>query len=126
MQDLNTSFNRKAILFCLKESIERELAAALRSIAWDSMGMPEACGGGDGSIIFCLMGPAFREARTLYPATPIVIVSRISEWNEHVEALEAGAADYYGAPFEPQQLRWIVETRTQPRRMSAGATGAAA
>src|SRR5579864_122971 len=37
---------------------------------------------------------------------PVVVVSRLPEVSEWLDALEAGAMDYCGAPFELQQIRW--------------------
>jgi DNA-binding response OmpR family regulator len=41
---------------------------------------------------------------------PVVVVSRIPETSEWLDALDAGAADYCGAPFEPRQISWLVQS----------------
>jgi DNA-binding NtrC family response regulator len=48
-----------------------------------------------------------REAR---PALPFVVVTRIAETKEWLDALEAGATDYCSAPIETRQLRWLMES----------------
>jgi len=39
---------------------------------------------------------------------PVVVVSRIPEVSEWLDALDAGAADYCAAPFEHQHLSWLI------------------
>jgi DNA-binding response OmpR family regulator len=43
------------------------------------------------------------------PATAVVMVNRLPENGRWLDALELGAADYCGAPFEPVQIRWLLE-----------------
>ena len=42
--------------------------------------------------------------------TPVVVVSRVPEVNEWLDAMDAGATDYCAAPFEREQLDWILES----------------
>jgi DNA-binding NtrC family response regulator len=39
---------------------------------------------------------------------PVLVVSRMPEVTEWLDALDSGAADYCGAPFEPQPLQWLI------------------
>jgi DNA-binding response OmpR family regulator len=39
-----------------------------------------------------------------------VIVNRHPENSRWLDALELGAADYCGAPFEPVQMRWLLDS----------------
>jgi FixJ family two-component response regulator len=41
---------------------------------------------------------------------PVVIVSRLPEVSEWLDALDAGAADYCAAPFEHQHMSWLIES----------------
>jgi len=41
---------------------------------------------------------------------PVVVVSRIPETSEWLDALDAGAADYCAAPFEHQHISWLIES----------------
>jgi DNA-binding response OmpR family regulator len=43
------------------------------------------------------------------PATAVVVVNRLPENGRWLDALELGAADYCGAPFEAIQIRWLLE-----------------
>jgi DNA-binding response OmpR family regulator len=49
-----------------------------------------------------------RRVRDLHPDLPVVVVTRLPESDKWLNALEAGAADYCSAPFEPIQVRWIL------------------
>ena len=44
------------------------------------------------------------------PGLPFIVVSRLPETSQWLDALEAGATDYCAAPFEPIQLQWILDT----------------
>jgi DNA-binding NtrC family response regulator len=44
------------------------------------------------------------------PNVPVVVVTRHPEVSEWLDAMDAGAADYCAAPFEPKQVRWILES----------------
>ena len=56
--------------------------------------------------------------RESYPDLPVIVATRHPEARFWLDALEAGAADYCGAPFERVQLRWvlgsIVSQQAQP------------
>jgi DNA-binding NtrC family response regulator len=41
---------------------------------------------------------------------PVVVVSRLPETSEWLDALDAGAADYCAAPFERQHISWLVQS----------------
>jgi DNA-binding response OmpR family regulator len=58
-------------------------------------------------------GPDYRETvRSLVdrcPAVPVVMVNRVPENSRWLDALELGASDYCGAPFEQAQVRWLID-----------------
>jgi DNA-binding NtrC family response regulator len=41
---------------------------------------------------------------------PVVVVSRIPEVSEWLDAVEAGATDYCAAPFEHQHMSWLIQS----------------
>jgi hypothetical protein len=41
---------------------------------------------------------------------PVVVVSRLPEVSQWLDALDAGAADYCAAPFEHQHMSWLIES----------------
>jgi DNA-binding response OmpR family regulator len=58
--------------------------------------------------------------REAHPVLPVIVVTRLPEARNWLDALEAGAADYCGAPFEHVQLRWILGSiRPQGARQPA-------
>lgn len=111
----------RAILLGLEPAVETELAASLRSASFavsHGAGSPVACGGG---LVFCSRGAAFDAARAAFPDLPAVIVSRLPDTREWLEALELGAADYIAAPFETVQMRWLWKSQSRPVRVAAAA-----
>ncbi len=44
------------------------------------------------------------------PDVPVIVVSRLPDNHRWLDALELGAADYCGAPFEPRQVGWVVDS----------------
>ena len=46
---------------------------------------------------------------------PVVAVSRLPEVEMWLDALESGAVDYCAAPFEPRQVRWVLQTSLNAR-----------
>jgi DNA-binding NtrC family response regulator len=50
---------------------------------------------------------------------PVLVVSRMPEVTEWLDALEEGAADYCGAPFEQQQIRLLIGSVLRSTRRAA-------
>ena len=48
--------------------------------------------------------------RETYPKLPVIVVSRFPDVKQWLDALDAGANDYCGAPFERVQLHWILNS----------------
>jgi len=61
-----------------------------------------------------------REIRQSRPGLPFVVVTRVPETREWLDALEAGATDYCSAPFENRQINWLMESAL-PRIKTAAA-----
>ena len=66
-------------------------------------------------VVFCNSEPrryrlllARMQERGLRP--PVVVVSRLPEISEWLDALEAGAMDYCAAPFEHRHITWLIES----------------
>jgi DNA-binding response OmpR family regulator len=62
--------------------------------------------GGDGKQYLTLLR-GIRQAR---PGLPFVVVTRIPETSDWLDALEAGATDYCSAPLGLRQISWLMET----------------
>jgi DNA-binding NtrC family response regulator len=50
---------------------------------------------------------ALRQAR---PTLPFVVVTRIPDTSAWLTALEAGATDFFSAPFQLREIRWLMES----------------
>jgi DNA-binding response OmpR family regulator len=61
-----------------------------------------------------------RRVRIEKPGLPFVVVTRIPETTEWLNALEAGATDYCSSPFESRQIHWLMESAL-PRLKTATA-----
>jgi DNA-binding response OmpR family regulator len=79
----------------------------------------------DADIVFAGGEPAYyisllRRIRDARPSLPFVVVTRIPETREWLDALEAGATDYCSAPIDMRQLHWLMESALpRPRFASA-------
>jgi DNA-binding NtrC family response regulator len=103
----------RAILLGLEPAIEAELADSLRSASFavsHGAGSPVGRGGG---LVFCPRGKLFAYAKATFPDLPVIVVSRLPDTSEWLEALELGALDYIAAPFETVQMRWLWKAQTQ-------------
>jgi DNA-binding response OmpR family regulator len=54
--------------------------------------------------------PLLQAVRSECPAMPFVVVTRLPDSSDWLDALDAGATDYLAAPIEQIQLRWILES----------------
>jgi DNA-binding response OmpR family regulator len=52
---------------------------------------------------------------------PVILVNRFPENGRWLDALELGATDYCGAPFEKVQMQWLVEGALRRVRTAAAA-----
>lgn len=59
-----------------------------------------------------------RRLRKSHAKLPIILTTRQPAYSAWLDAIEAGATDYCGAPFERSHLEWILETAL--RRSFAG------
>jgi DNA-binding NarL/FixJ family response regulator len=57
-----------------------------------------------------------RETR---PSLPFVVVTRMPDTREWLDALEAGATDYCSSPIDTRQLHWLMETALSGPRLAA-------
>jgi DNA-binding response OmpR family regulator len=108
----------KVFLTCIDESvahgIQRALAIEKHQVEHRSCDAPVddfldadiVFAGGDGKQYLALL----RSIRQAKPALPFIVVARIPETSDWLDALEAGATDYCSAPLELRQISWLMET----------------
>ena len=118
MSDSGTTIRPNAVLFHLEDQLASLLAAGLCQAGCNVA--PEAMPGA--RIVFCAAeSGVLQQAMMQFPHVPVVVVSRLPETDDWLDALEAGAADYCAAPFEPAQLRWLLDAHMRPRQARAAA-----
>jgi DNA-binding response OmpR family regulator len=100
------------LLVGLETTIADELSRVL-----GQLGQSVQCAGagsgaadpGDIQLIFAPEGDLVGIQRS-HPGVPVIVVSRVPEVSAWLHALEQGAADYCGAPFEARQVRWALNS----------------
>jgi DNA-binding response OmpR family regulator len=108
----------RVTLLGLPEDLELPLAKVLREEAHkvvrkshlqDLRHGPKA-----GVVFISADDPGFRqtieELRQSEPDLPVIVVTRTPGTTQWLDALDAGATDYCGAPFERLQVRWIMNS----------------
>ena len=105
----------RVALFALPEDLERPLAQVLREEAHKvirKLHLHDLRRGPKADALFLSADhPDFRgtlsELRESHPELPVIAVTRVPETAHWLDALDAGATDYCGAPFERVAVRWI-------------------
>jgi len=102
----------KVLLLGLDPVLAEDLTCVLRQLGHM---VNTVCGGEaasealDADLIFA-GNDDFRDALCFSPKRPVIVTSRLPEMKSWINALEAGAADYCGAPFEATQVKWVLNT----------------
>ncbi len=117
----------KVFLTCIDESVAQAIRRALAiekhqvehrpctARVGDFLDADIVFAGGDGKRYLALL----RSIRQARPALPFVVVARIPETSDWLEALEAGATDYCSAPLGLRQITWLMETVVRPARSTS-------
>lgn len=119
----------KIILFGLDNDLAEQLRTVLRQQGHQVQGSdsPEGSDIRGADILFAGGdGPDYRQTVTdltgSHPGLPLVLVNRHPENHRWLDALELGATDYCGAPFEPRQMSWLIDSvMRQSGRISVSA-----
>lgn len=117
----------RVTLLGLPEDLERSLAQVLRDEAHKVVRKLhlQDLGHGPRSDAIFISGEDLEFRRTIAeirqtePATPVIVVTRRAGTTQWLDALDAGAADYCGAPFERVQVRWIMESAIRSEACAA-------
>jgi DNA-binding NtrC family response regulator len=76
-------------------------------------------------VFLCADTPDFEDTLSALkreePDLPFVVVTRMPDAIQWLNALDAGAADYCGAPFEAVQVRWVMSSVLRERAQRAAA-----
>lgn len=91
----------------IEGEMRKDLLEALRAVSCREAKRLQSA-----QIIFCAWEPErFSEQASQWTGKPVVVVSRLPDVDGWLDALEAGAADYCTPPFEPTQMRWILDSQ---------------
>ena len=102
----------RILLLGLEHSLIEDLNQALTRLGHSvQLGTLESCvlKTTDAELIFAPSGDLRAILRTRSDV-PVVVTSRLPEVRAWLDALQDGAADYCGAPFEATQLGWILHS----------------
>jgi len=105
------------LLLGLENDLAEPLATILRRLSHDVMttnSLAAALDDKRAQIVFAGGdGPSYcsivRKMTAQRPDTAVILVNRFPENARWLDALELGAADYCGAPFESTQISWVVD-----------------
>jgi DNA-binding response OmpR family regulator len=106
----------KILLIGLETTLAEELSRVLSQLGQNVQTInPEngAAETGDIQLIFAPEADLVSIQRSR-PGVPVIVVSRVPEVSSWLHALELGAADYCGAPFEARQVRWALNSSLAP------------
>ena len=107
----------KMLALSLEESLLEQFRLALASSKVKAeLTIAERPVTGDFDLVFCSR-ENLSSALSICPNA--VVVSRLADESAWLEALDAGAADFCAAPFEPTQLRWLLQSRLNQQRLAA-------
>jgi DNA-binding response OmpR family regulator len=101
----------KVLLLGLERSLSNELNPVLEKLGQTVQieNSTRVLDRTDANVVFA-DGRCLQAVRNQRPELPVVVVSRLPEVRGWLDALEAGASDYCGAPFEPAQVRWVLDS----------------
>jgi DNA-binding response OmpR family regulator len=106
----------RILLFGLEPSMADDLTRVLSQLGQNVQTVTPGGGAVDTGEIHLIFTPdteLVRVQRSL-PGVPVIVVSRLPEVSAWLSALEQGAADYCGAPFEARQVRWALNSSLAP------------
>jgi DNA-binding response OmpR family regulator len=103
----------RILLIGMETAMADELSRVLRQLGQNVQTATVGSDAGDIQLIFApetdLAG--IQQSR---PGVPVIVVSRVPEVSSWLSALEQGAADYCGTPFEARQVRWALNSSLAP------------
>jgi DNA-binding NtrC family response regulator len=122
---VNTS-RREIVLAGLEQKVADELGSYLRTRglsvkSCEKLDSLDADQTDNCALAFCDIGQSDLMAMLKAVKMPVVVVSRLPEVNDWLDAIEAGAADYCSAPIEREQIDWILESNLPGRGMGRAA-----
>ena len=107
----------KLLVLSLEESLKEQFKLALAGLKMKiHLTIADRAVPGKFDVVFCGL-ENLKAALSISPNS--VVVSRLADDSAWLEALDSGAADFCAAPFEPTQLRWLLQSRLHQQRLAA-------
>lgn len=121
----NTASPSEIVLAGLDQRVADELSGYLRTRglsvkSCDKLDSLDEDQASKCALAFCDIGQSDLISMLRAVKMPVVVVSRLPEVNDWLDAIEAGAADYCSAPIEREQIDWILDSNL-PGRLKAKA-----
>ncbi len=112
-----------ALLLGLEISVAEELSRALIYLKHQVQLSPMNQGALESTEADLVFAPAgdLRAILRVRPDLPVVVASRLPEISAWLDALQDGAADYCGAPFEATQIGWVLNSSLRGMQRAAAA-----
>lgn len=106
----------RILLIGLETTIADELSRVLSQLGQSVHTAAQGCGAAEPGDIQLIFAPEadLASVQRSRPGVPVIVVSRVPEVSAWLQALEQGAADYCGAPFEARQVRWALNSSLAP------------
>ncbi len=106
----------RILLIGLEAAMADELSRVLRQLGQNVQTAIAGSGAAEAGAVQLIFAPEADLAgiQRSWPGVPVIVVSRVPEVSAWLTALEQGAADYCGAPFEARQLRWALNSSLAP------------
>ncbi|MEO8593647.1 MAG: hypothetical protein ABI759_10010 [Candidatus Solibacter sp.] len=101
------------LLVGLELPLAEQLATVLRQLGQDVKTSDAILDASSVQVIFT-SEDQLQQIQLSRPGVPVIVVSRLPEVSKWLNALEHGAADYCGAPFEARQVRWALNSSLAP------------
>ncbi len=112
---------RSILLLGLPDTLASDLLQVLSRESWAVDSQPYLSDHLAADLIFCAAEPQryralLEELKRKKPGLPVVVVSRLPDISNWLDAIEAGASDYCAPPFDAHHIQWIVQSalRSQP------------
>ena len=107
---------------CIGEVLDR---CGFEPVLLSTVAELRSCIGKSGiSVLVCeevLVGGNYKEvlrvSRGVAGHIPVVVFSRLADWDQYLEAIRLGAFDCLRYPFRTGELRWVVNRALQERSL---------
>lgn len=106
-----TTPSRKVLLLGLDSALASDLSRQLANRGFEVLQAPTVDSAVfQSDLVFVETNNPDLNALIRLSQKPVIVVSRLPEVDDWLDAMDSGASDYFAAPFDSRQLDWILET----------------